>query len=65
MENVNPQDVTSDMLLESGFVVNYVVRKHPNPNSIIKRKDDGTYVVTHEVTQEQMNNAILKCKYDH
>lgn len=58
-------DVTPQMLLDSGFQVEFVVRNHPKPNPIIKRKDDGVYVVTHEVTQEQMNNAILKCKYDH
>lgn len=43
MENVNIQDVTPEMLLESGFQVEFVVRKHPKPNPIIKRKKDGTY----------------------
>ena len=60
MENVNIQDVTPEMLLESGFQVEFVVHKHPKPNPIFKRKKDGTYVVINEVTQEQMNNVIEK-----
>lgn len=42
MENVNIQDVTPEMLFESGFQVEFVVRKHPKPNPIFKRKKDGT-----------------------
>ena len=60
MENVNIQDVTPEMLFESGFQVEFVVRKHPKPAPIFKRKKDGTYVVINEVTQEQMDYVIEK-----
>lgn len=57
MENVNIQDVMSDMLLGSSLNADFVVRKHPKPNPIISRRN-GNYVITFEVTQEQFNNAI-------
>lgn len=51
-------DLMSDMLLRSVLNAYFVVRKHPNPIPIIMRKKDGSYLITFEVTQGQMNIAL-------